>query len=195
MELWNGSPVEYSHLRLFGCLAYAHVNQDKLNPRALRCIFIGYLDGVKWYKVWNLEPSGPRFFNSRDISFDASKMGFGMKGDYSAMDKMNDLETQIEVETATDSLQNEDEKHNETSEESSVPDRTNQNPQTYTLAKDKPRRNVKPPQRYAHADLTWYALTVAEEVELIEHLLMRSCIMQTEEYVARSYAQGTAITS
>lgn len=74
MELWSGTPADYAHLRIFGCLAYAHIKQDKLEPRALRCIFIGYPEGVKGYKVWNLDPTGPRCFNTRDITFDESRM-------------------------------------------------------------------------------------------------------------------------
>ena len=30
--------------RVFGCLAYVHQAIGKLNPRAIRCIFIGYAD-------------------------------------------------------------------------------------------------------------------------------------------------------
>ena len=44
-----------SHLKPFGCLAYIHINQGKLNPRALKGIFIGYPNGVKGYKNWLIE--------------------------------------------------------------------------------------------------------------------------------------------
>lgn len=54
MELWSGVPMDYSNLTIFGCLSYAHVTNDKLEPRAIRCIFIGYTDVVKGYMVWNL---------------------------------------------------------------------------------------------------------------------------------------------
>jgi hypothetical protein len=33
-EVWTGKPVDYSNLRIFGCPAYAHVNNGKLVPRA-----------------------------------------------------------------------------------------------------------------------------------------------------------------
>ncbi|KAA0060051.1 retrotransposon ty1-copia subclass [Cucumis melo var. makuwa] len=35
------------HLRVFGCLAYAQVKDGKLNKTALKCMFIGYPQGVK----------------------------------------------------------------------------------------------------------------------------------------------------
>lgn len=53
MELWKRQLMKYDHLKTLGCLAYAHVKQDKLKPRAIKCFFIGYPIGVKGYKLWN----------------------------------------------------------------------------------------------------------------------------------------------
>ena len=74
-EIWQGKPAIYEELRVFGCLAYAHIKQDKLEARAERCIFIGYLIGVKGYKLWRLEGVGQKCFISRDVVFDETKMG------------------------------------------------------------------------------------------------------------------------
>ena len=41
MEMWSGHPANYENLRIFGCIAYAHVKQRKLEPRAKKCIFFG----------------------------------------------------------------------------------------------------------------------------------------------------------
>ena len=51
MEKWSNKPADYNGLKVFGCLAYAHIKQDKLQPRALRCIFIGYPERVQGYKM------------------------------------------------------------------------------------------------------------------------------------------------
>ena len=37
--------------------------------------------------------------------------------------------------------------------------------QQYCLVKDRTRRQIKPPQRYAYVDLVTYALSVAESIE------------------------------
>ena len=57
-EVWNGKKPSLSHLRVFGCDAYVHVPKEKrtkLDNKFERCIFIGYKDGLKGYKIWNLE--------------------------------------------------------------------------------------------------------------------------------------------
>ena len=41
IEVWSGTPADYSHLRVFGCTAYAHVDNGKLESRAIKCLFLG----------------------------------------------------------------------------------------------------------------------------------------------------------
>ena len=55
IEVWSGSLANYSELRVFGCIVYAHAYNGKLEPRAVKCIFLGYKSGVKGYKLWNPE--------------------------------------------------------------------------------------------------------------------------------------------
>lgn len=45
-EKWTGQPANYKNVKAFGYLTYAHVSQGKLAPRAVKCNFIGYLEGV-----------------------------------------------------------------------------------------------------------------------------------------------------
>jgi transposase InsO family protein len=51
IEVWSGTPVDYSQLKVFGCTAYALVDNRKLEPRAIKCLFLGYGSGVKGYKL------------------------------------------------------------------------------------------------------------------------------------------------
>ncbi|GJX62936.1 retrovirus-related pol polyprotein from transposon TNT 1-94, partial [Tanacetum coccineum] len=57
--LWN-----YKMLRIFGCVAYSHVNHGKLKPRAIKYIFLEYPNGVKGYRLWRLDDVKPK--NSED---------------------------------------------------------------------------------------------------------------------------------
>ena len=68
-EMWTGRPADYSVLRIFGCPAYAHVRDGKLDPWAKKCIFIGYAYGVKGYRLWCIEPGSQGFLVSRDVIF------------------------------------------------------------------------------------------------------------------------------
>jgi len=46
-EMWTDHKPNIDHVRVFGCIACAHIKQGKLDPRAIRCLFIGYPDEVK----------------------------------------------------------------------------------------------------------------------------------------------------
>ncbi|KAG8473153.1 hypothetical protein CXB51_035098 [Gossypium anomalum] len=46
-EVWSDNPANYSDLKIFGCPAYAHVDNGKLEPGSIKCVFVGYKAGVK----------------------------------------------------------------------------------------------------------------------------------------------------
>lgn len=69
-EMLYGKPPRYEHLRIFGCLCYVKNSlrqYDKFAPRAERCIFVGYPQGQRGWKVYNLETR--EFFVSHDVIF------------------------------------------------------------------------------------------------------------------------------
>ncbi|KAG8482597.1 hypothetical protein CXB51_024457 [Gossypium anomalum] len=71
-EVWSGNPVNYYDLKIFGCPAYAHVDNGKLEPRSIKCVFLGYKAGVKGYKLWC--PENRKVVISRDVVFDETAM-------------------------------------------------------------------------------------------------------------------------
>ncbi|CAL8133412.1 unnamed protein product [Prunus armeniaca] len=44
-EVMKGKEINLSHLKVFGCTCFVHIqssHHDKLDPRAVKCIFMGY---------------------------------------------------------------------------------------------------------------------------------------------------------
>ena len=56
----------------FGCPTYYHIKEDKLDPRARKCVLIGFKKGVKGYKIW--DPNDRKFILSSDVTFDEASM-------------------------------------------------------------------------------------------------------------------------
>jgi len=73
-EVWSGRLADYTKLRIFGCTAYAHIKQGKLEPRALKCAFLGYPSGTKGYKLWCVDLKPPKCIISKDVIFNESEM-------------------------------------------------------------------------------------------------------------------------
>ncbi|KAJ9688914.1 hypothetical protein PVL29_014528 [Vitis rotundifolia] len=99
----NKSPVEilksfYPHFRtsngliprVFGCTAFVHVHsqhRDKLDPRAIKCVFLGYSSTQKGYKCYN--PPTKKFYISANVTFTENKPFFpksSLQGDISMME-------------------------------------------------------------------------------------------------------------
>lgn len=57
-ENWFGVKPRLGHLRVFGAQGYVHIDQSKRSKwdrKAHRCIFLGYTDASKTYRVLDLE--------------------------------------------------------------------------------------------------------------------------------------------
>lgn len=73
---WFGHNGSYSMLRPFGCRAYSHIRQGKLEARAFKCVLLGYEKGVKGYRLWSTEPGNQKVVISRDVTFRELEMPF-----------------------------------------------------------------------------------------------------------------------
>ena len=74
-EVWTGHSCDYSNLKIFGCEAYALTPKNqhsKLDPRSTKCIFVGYDDVIKWYRMW--DPTAHKIVINRDVIFDESSL-------------------------------------------------------------------------------------------------------------------------
>ncbi|KAK8950916.1 hypothetical protein KSP39_PZI003024 [Platanthera zijinensis] len=72
-EMWSGNPArDYVHMKMFGCPAYYHVKNDKLESRAKKTIFIGFRRRVKDYKLY--DQAERKIIISRDVTFDETSL-------------------------------------------------------------------------------------------------------------------------
>lgn len=107
-EVWLGHPLNLDRLRVFGCVVYDHIRQDKFEPSNMRCMFLGYPDRVKAYRLWCLEPSYKRFIISCYVVFNEAYMDFKKIDDGVASRKISEEEeTKEEVHVEVEHLGNE----------------------------------------------------------------------------------------
>ena len=69
-ERWFGVKPDVEHLRVFGCRVYVHIpdkKRRKLDKKAFDGVFVGYPEGSKGYKIYNLESK--KMVSSRDVTF------------------------------------------------------------------------------------------------------------------------------
>ena len=74
-EAWTSNNPSLVHLMVFGCEAFMHVPKKKiikLDRKSKKCIFIGYKDGVKGYKLWNMVTI--KIIYSRDVILEKLKV-------------------------------------------------------------------------------------------------------------------------
>ena len=70
-EIWHNKKPDIGHLRVWGCVAYVHVQKDKrqkLDSHMDKCIFIGYAEGYKGWKFYN--PKTKKVVISERADFD-----------------------------------------------------------------------------------------------------------------------------
>jgi hypothetical protein len=74
-EVWSGKEVNLSWLKVFGCIAYVHISdhaRGKLDPKSLKCTFIGYGGDEFGYRLW--DDQNKKIIRSRDVIFNEKLM-------------------------------------------------------------------------------------------------------------------------
>jgi hypothetical protein len=72
-EAWSGLKPEVTHFHIFGSRAWAQIPSEKrkaLDPQSTECIFVGYPDGVKGYRLIDL--SSDRLIIEHSVQFEES---------------------------------------------------------------------------------------------------------------------------
>jgi len=81
-------------LWVFGCPAYYHVKEDKLDARAKKGLFVGFEKGIKGFKIW--DPRDRKFIFSRDVTFDEASMLKPKISQQVEIVKTNEVSQQVE---------------------------------------------------------------------------------------------------
>nr|GFB28875.1 retrovirus-related Pol polyprotein from transposon TNT 1-94 [Tanacetum cinerariifolium] len=180
MEMWSGHPSDYRMLRTFDCVVYSHVQQGKLEPRAVKCILLRYPEGVKGYRLYRLENESPKIVTSRNVVFNESVMYKDtLKDSGAGADKsVEELQVEVELQRLNNHTLKEDQTDNEdqtdqddgNDEDAGVqeidqpPDLTD-----YQLVRDRePRTRTKP--------LRFGAFVAAEEEDTQEPLIYQEAV-------------------
>ncbi|KAL5759614.1 hypothetical protein ACOSQ2_018452 [Xanthoceras sorbifolium] len=74
-EVWSGKEVNVSHLRVFGCISYVHIDsteKSKLDAKSNKCVFVGYGGDEFGYRFWDYE--NRKIIRSRDVIFNENLM-------------------------------------------------------------------------------------------------------------------------
>ena len=69
-EVWGDKEVKFSHLKVFGCISYVHINSDacsKLDAKSKIYFFIGYGDEKFGYRFW--DEQNRKIIKSRNVIF------------------------------------------------------------------------------------------------------------------------------
>ncbi|XP_022851034.1 uncharacterized protein LOC111372852 [Olea europaea var. sylvestris] len=170
-SVWTQKPVTYSYLKTFGCAAFTHQNIGKLEPRSVKCVFLGYAENVKGYRLWVYGEKGYRVIIRRDVVFNESYMPCleGKKGN------LTENDVQIEVEpTKIDDISSAplETECTEADQNENEPDLTESDQgddlipplDEYQLTTDRDRRQIRPPARFNSDDFV-SLFTYQEDIE------------------------------
>ena len=160
---------------MFGCPTYAHIKQGKLEPRALKGVFLGYQEGVKGYKLWCTDLKPLKAIIRRDIVFNEAEMfkpSESVKMENSHHDNKDqktyfkvepsnpNAKQKITVESGPEAGRNISESECESEEDQCV--------KSYQLVRDREKKVIRPLKKYAYAYLIAFALTAAHELDTDE---------------------------
>ncbi|KAL9250338.1 Retrovirus-related Pol polyprotein from transposon TNT 1-94-like protein [Drosera capensis] len=142
---WQRKEVSLSHLKLFGCVSYVRVkdaDRDKLDPKAMKCTFIGYGADDIGYRFW--DDQNRKIIRSRDVTFNESTVYKDMfAGDAEGTKKPPEKE-KAKLEDITDK--------DLAGNSGSSGDRTSEETVPAILEVRRSNRTIRAPQRYSPSE-------------------------------------------
>ncbi|GBN86352.1 hypothetical protein AVEN_200627-1 [Araneus ventricosus] len=76
-RIWSGKEANINHTRIIGLKTWSHVRshsvQSKLDTKTKECVLVGYPEGVKGYKLWDIKK---KLLYNRDVIFEENIFPF-----------------------------------------------------------------------------------------------------------------------
>ncbi|RVW77417.1 Retrovirus-related Pol polyprotein from transposon TNT 1-94 [Vitis vinifera] len=165
-EVWSGKEVKFSHLKVFGCVSYVHIDSDarsKLDAKSKICFFIGYGDEKFGYRFW--DEQNKKIIKSRNVIFNEQVM---------YKDKSTVVSDVTDIDQKKSEFVNLDELTKSTVQKGGEEDKENVNSQvdlsTPVVEVRRSSRNIRPLQRYSPI-LNYLLLTDGGELECYDEAL------------------------
>lgn len=73
-EIWKDKCADYSMLKTFGCAILSHQNEENVELRVKKCVFLDYPKGVKEHNLWDRIQKGVKIIVSCNITFNEYKI-------------------------------------------------------------------------------------------------------------------------
>jgi len=198
-EILSGNHVDYSNLRIFGCPTYAHINNGKLAPRAIECIFLGYAFESKGYRLWCSESKSQKLILSGDVIFNEDALlSSGKQSFVSSSTNIGNIQGTndkvefefkfavpgIDVPSSSTNESNIDDHHDDGECDDRTTSPIQQQGDDYSIVRDKARRQIIKPAKYINNYLTAYVLSIAQEVndgvEPVSYTEVVSCVESSQ---------------
>nr|CAN80650.1 hypothetical protein VITISV_022906 [Vitis vinifera] len=165
-EVWSGKEVKFSHLKVFCCVSYVHIDSDarsKLDAKSKICFFIGYGNEKFGYRFW--DEQNRKIIKSRNVIFNEQVM---------YKDRSTVVSDVIEIDQKKSEFVNLDELTESTVQKGGEGDKENVNLQvdlsTPVAEVRRSSKNIRPPQRYSPV-LNYLLLTDGGEPECYDEAL------------------------